>query len=200
MAISPRILRQLGKPSGFLGRLILWELNRVNRGMNDVTFRALDLAAGDRVLDIGFGGGALIKNILARDGVAFVAGADISRLAIGRAEHRFKREVAEGRATFRECGTASLPFDDGAFSKVCGVNVIYFWPDVPAMMSDVFRVLEPGGAFVLCYAEGAPDKVTKFPPDKVETWLREAGFDGVATSHDADKANGRYHCTVAVKN
>ena len=67
MAVSARILRQLGKPAGLLGRLILWELNRVNRGMNDVTFEALDLAAGDRVLDIGFGGGALIKRVLAED-------------------------------------------------------------------------------------------------------------------------------------
>jgi len=199
MAVSARILRQLGKPSGLLGRLILWELNRVNRGMNDATFRALDLAAGDRVLDIGFGGGALIGRVLAQDGVAFVAGADISRLAIGRAERRFKRAVTAGRVTFSECGTATLPFDDGAFSKVCCVNVIYFWPDVPAMMSEVLRVLAPGGAFVLCYAEGAPDKVTKFPPDKVEAWLREAGFEDVATRHDADKENGRYHCTVAVK-
>ena len=150
MAISARVLRQLGKPSGLLGRLILWELNRVNRGMNDATFRALDLAAGDRVLDIGFGGGALIKKVLAEDGVAFVAGADISQLAIGRAERRFKRAVAAGRAKFRECGTATLPYDDGAFSKVCGVNVIYFWPDVPAMMSEVFRVLAPGGSVRCC--------------------------------------------------
>ena len=92
-----------------------------------------------------------------------------------------------------------MPFDDGAFSKVCGVNVIYFWPDVPAMMAEVFRVLAPGGAFVLCYAEGAPDQVTKFPSEAVEAWLREAGFEGAATSHDADKENGRYHCTVALK-
>ena len=199
MAVSARILRQLGKPSGLLGRLILWELNRVNRGMNDVTFEALDLAAGDRVLDIGFGGGALIKRVLAEEGVAFVAGADISQLAIGRAERRFKRAVAVGRAAFRECEMATLPYDDGAFSKVCGVNVIYFWPDVPAMVAEVFRVLAPGGAFVLCYAEGAPDKVTKFPSEAVETWLCEAGFEEAATSHDADKENGRYHCTVAVK-
>ena len=199
MAYSARILRQLGNPSGLLGRLILWQLNRVNRGMNDAAYRALDLSGGDRVLDIGFGGGALVEDVLAHDGVALVAGTDISRLAVDRATRRFRRAVGAGEADFRVCGETSLPFGDGAFSKVCCVNVIYFWPDAPAMIAEVFRVLSPGGAFVLCYAEGAPDKVTKFPSEAVEVWLHDAGFEHAATTHDTDEENGRYHCTVATK-
>ncbi len=199
MGYSERAFRQLGNPSGLLGRFILRWLNRVNRGMNRATLQALTLTDGDRVLEIGFGGGALLGRIIAQRTASLVAGADISQLALDAAQRKFRREIAAGRAAICECGEAELPFDDASFSKVCCVNVIYFWPDVPAMVREVSRVLSPGGSFVLCYAEGSPDTVTKFPPQRVERWLREAGFLQVATSHGHDRENGTYHCTVAFK-
>ena len=197
MAYSSRILRQLGHPSGLLGRLILRRLNRVNSGMNAFALEALAPGDGDRVLEIGFGGGALIDRLLTDTGVAFVSGADISDLAVRAAGKRFAPDVAAGRAAFHICGEASLPFEDGYFTAAVCVNVIYFWPDVPAMLAEVRRVLSPGGRFVLAYAEGAPDRVTRFPADKVERLLRDAGFADTVTRQGSDAENGRYHCTAA---
>lgn len=199
MSYSEGVVRQLGHPSGMVGRLLLRWLNFVNRGMNRTVLQALELEEGDRVLEIGFGGGALLSAVVAQHKASLVAGADISHLALETAEKKFGREIAEGRASFQKCGDAQLPFDDGVFSKVCCVNVIYFWSDAPAMIAEVFRVLSPGGRFVLCYAEGSPDKVSKFPSDLVEGWLHEAGFADVQTSQGHDRENGTYHCTVAFK-
>ncbi len=199
MAYSARLLRQLGNPSGALGRFILWRLNRVNRGMNQATLQALALSEDDRVLEIGFGGGALLGSMLALRQASLVVGADISQLALASARRKFKREVAAGLVEFVECGEATLPLCDGSFSKVCCVNVIYFWPDVPAMVAEVFRVLSAGGRFVLCYSEGSPDTVTKFPPERVEEMLRDAGYSDVKTTRGRDRENGTYHCTVAVR-
>lgn len=199
VAYSSRILRQLARPSGFVGRLILRRLNRVNRGMNEAAYAALDPGDGDRVLEIGFGGGSLVGSILKNDGVAFVAGSDISSLAVQSARKRFACDIAAGRAEFRDGGEAILPFDDAGFSAVCCVNVIYFWPDVPAMLAEAFRVLKPEGIFALVYAEGAPDSVSTFPAPDVEAMLLDAGFDTATTSHNSDRENGRYHCTVARK-
>ena len=197
MAYSSRILRQLGHPRGLLGRLVLRRLNRVNSGMNAFALDALGPGEGDRVLEIGFGGGALIERMLADTGVAFVTGTDISELAVKAAARRFAGDVAGGRAAFRICGESSLPFDDGCFTAAVCVNVIYFWPDVPAMLAEVRRVLSPGGRLVLAYAEGAPNRVTRFPADEVERLLREAGFAGTVTRQGSDSESGRYHCTVA---
>ena len=199
MAFSKTILRHLGNPSGLTGRLFMWRLNRVNAGMNAFTYECLDLGEADRVLEIGFGGGALLGRILAARKVVFVAGTDISALAVRTARARFRKAAAAGVQELRECTDERLPFDDGAFSKVCCVNVIYFWPDVAAAMAEVHRVLSPGGRFVVCYAEGSPDGVTAFPPDVVEARLLKVGFATVATSHGSDRENGTYHCTVATK-
>ena len=191
-------MRQLGNPSGLLGRFILWRLNAVNRGMNDLAYKALDLTGEDRVLEIGFGGGDLIGRMLS-SGATHVAGTEISDLAVRRAAKRFRGAVDRGGLDLSICDGVSLPFDSGAFSRVCCVNVIYFWRDVPAMVAEVHRVLAGGGKFAVCYQDDAPDGVTKFPPSRVEAYLTAAGFTDIATIDAADKESESYHCTVATK-
>jgi protein-L-isoaspartate O-methyltransferase len=90
MAYSERILRQLGNPSGMLGRFVLWRLNRVNSGMNQVALAALALSEGDRVLEIGFGGGALLDEMIVQRKALLVAGAERSQLASWRRD-RWRR-------------------------------------------------------------------------------------------------------------
>lgn len=199
MPYSAKVLKQLGEPDGLIGRLILKWLNRVNRGMNRLTRRLLDLQEGDRVLEIGFGGGALIAEIQTHDRFSHLVGIDISRLAVVQAEKRFSKAVALGLLEFRQAGQDGLPFPKDSFSKVCCVNVIYFWPDVSAMLSEIYRVLEPGGKLVLSYSEGSPDRQTRFPSKSVETWLSQLGFLHISSTTGKDRENGVYHGTVAIK-
>lgn len=63
--IAKLMARQLGHPSGLVGRLILGPLwNRRNAALNDVAFDHLALRPHDRVLEVGFGGGYLIGRIV----------------------------------------------------------------------------------------------------------------------------------------
>ena len=57
------LANQLGFPSGWFGRFLLRLLNRNNAVMNDLVLQEIELQAGDRVLEIGFGGGNLIQNL-----------------------------------------------------------------------------------------------------------------------------------------
>ena len=198
MSRPKNILRQLGHPSGLLGRFILWRLNHINRGMNDLTFSALNLSDNDHVLEIGFGGGTLIERILSKS-KAQVTGTDISTLAIEGARKRYKDAIYIGRLQLAPCESTSLPFKNGTFSRVCCVNVIYFWSDVSAMIAETHRILDDGGQFIVCYQKNAPDGIKKFPPNQIEKYLNTAGFTGVTTSHGADKLSRSYHCTVATK-
>ena len=196
MEISPRILKQLGHPSGFTGRLILRLLNRVNRGMNDVALKALNLGVNDHVLEIGFGGGSLISRVLANDRTTRVTGAEISELAIKTARKKFRKDP---RAGFTLSDTKALPFDNASFTRAVSVNVIYFWPDVLEMLSEVHRALTDGGKFVLCYSDQSPDYITRFFHEDVEAQLLAAGFATVHSTESFDKDNDSYFCTVATK-
>jgi ubiquinone/menaquinone biosynthesis C-methylase UbiE len=54
-----------------------------------------------------------------------------------------------GRVEIRQGSVSLLPFPDGAFDLITAVETLYFWPDLAADMREVFRVLKPGGSFIL---------------------------------------------------
>lgn len=167
--------------------------------MNGATLRALKLDDNDVVLEIGFGGGALIGEILSTGNCRSVAGTEISKLALERGKKIFRKQLNAQLLDLRMCNGNTIPFGDSRFSKASCVNVIYFWNDVPTMLSEVYRVLNGGGIFVLTYSEEAPDRVTRFPQKYVESELGKAGFNKPETVTNSDRENGVYHCTSARK-
>src|SRR5258706_13990759 len=73
--MAPRfIARQLSHPSGFLGAVIMFLMNRGNAGINAFALEKLAPSAHDRILEIGFGGGLLLPKLMAR--AALVCGVD----------------------------------------------------------------------------------------------------------------------------
>ncbi len=71
------LVRQITKPSNIIGPLVLGPVwNRRNRALNDSALKLLALKAGDDVLEVGFGGGYLFGQALARVTRGCVAGID----------------------------------------------------------------------------------------------------------------------------
>jgi arsenite methyltransferase len=181
--VTPRfIARQLANPSGVLGRLIGSLMNRTNARMNAFAVRLLELEPTDRVLEIGFGGGATLASLIGR--AAFVAGVDRSRDMVARAKARFEAVVRVGRAEFREGHVEALPFAAASFGKVCTVNTVYFWRSLGAGFGEIHRVLAPAGHVAVGFLPkdrmdrmGVPaDIFTARAPDEVLAALAAAGF------------------------
>jgi arsenite methyltransferase len=185
--MSPRFIdRQLSHPTGFAGFLICLLLNRTNARMNAFAVQQLGIGPGDRVLEIGFGGGVTLPALLQQ--AAFVAGVDRSRDVVQRAKQRFASAVQTGRADFREGSVEALPFDDGAFQKICSVHTVYFWTSLATGCAEIHRVLAPGGRVAMGFLpkermdrmRKTPDIFTARTPDQVCDALRTAGFVDVS--------------------
>jgi SAM-dependent methyltransferase len=102
---------------------------------------ALALRPADRLLDIGCGGGLLLRDALASG--ARVTGLDHSEEMV-----RLARERAPAAAV--ELGRAErLPFADGAFTAIAMAIVFFFLPDPIGVLRECRRVLEPGGRLAL---------------------------------------------------
>jgi SAM-dependent methyltransferase len=98
---------------------------------------ALALGPGDHLLELGCGGGLLLRDALATG--AGATGLDHSEEMVGLARKRAPgAEVVLAKAE-------SLPFGDDAFSAVA-MSVVFFLLDEPvAVLRECRRVLRPGG-------------------------------------------------------
>jgi SAM-dependent methyltransferase len=106
-----------------------------------------DLAAvraGQRVLDVGCGPGALTRELAARAGPAAVAAVDPSASFVAAARHR------NPGVDVREAAAEDLPFADGEFDSALAQLVVHFMADPVAGLREMARVTRPGGVVAAC--------------------------------------------------
>jgi len=101
---------------------------------------ARDLGPAGRVLDVGCGDGRLSAEL---DAAALTL-ADVSPVALRRAAAR----LPEAAVTELD-PDAPLPFPDGAFDRVVCTETVEHVRDVQLLLSEVRRVLCPGGELAL---------------------------------------------------
>jgi SAM-dependent methyltransferase len=129
--------------------------------------RALALRPGERVLDIGCGPGFLASEIAAAvgpSGSVRAIDASESMLELSR------RRCAEQPWVTVECGDAAkLGFPDAAFDVAVSVQVHEYVREIAGALSELFRVLRPGGRVLmvatdwgsLVWRSGDPDRMAR---------------------------------------
>lgn len=154
--------RQLGDPSGLLGGRVAKGLNARNGPLMSAAVDALDLSGGERVADIGFGGGAGLGLLLSAVGAnGEVHGVDPSASMVARAGKEYADAIRSGRLVLHEAGMDSLPLGDGDLAGWISLNTIYFVDDLPTALGELARVLRPTGRAVLGIAD--PDHMARLP-------------------------------------
>jgi SAM-dependent methyltransferase len=126
--------------AGVLGRLI-W-------GTDTAAFyreiaQLSELPAGISVLDIPCGGGVAFRGLRPEQELRYVA-ADLSPVMLRRARAEAQRRGIHW-IEFVEADVEALPFDDGSFDLVVTYTGLHCFPDPPAAIAEVARVLRPGG-------------------------------------------------------
>lgn len=148
---------------------------------------ALALGPGDRLLEIGCGGGLLLREALASGAAA--TGLDHSPEMVRLTRERApEAEVVEGDAL-------ALPFGDGAFTAVALAVVLLFLPEPERALRECRRVLAPGGRLA-AYTTAPELRGTPAAPEPVAAHLhfhtdaelaavaRAAGFRDPAVAND----------------
>lgn len=184
--IGPFALPQ-GAAGWWAGLLMDW----INRPMHQAALEALAVERHSRVLEIGFGTGALVARLAAVVSGGLVAGVDLSEQMVARASRRNRQAVAAGRVDLRRGGVSALPFGDGSFDRVVAVNSFQFWPSPLSDLREVRRVLTPGGRLVL----GMRQRLTAHPrsltPEQFMAVRRLLGQAGFGAVDQVERRHGR---------
>ena len=120
---------------------------------------SLALAPGERVLEVGPGTGYYTFDIAAAVPAGQVDVFDIQQEMLDHVMRKAaERGVTNVRATLGDA--QQLPFDDDAFDAAVLVTVLGEIPDQEKALSEIARVLRPGGRLVVGELFGDPHMVT----------------------------------------
>jgi SAM-dependent methyltransferase len=180
----------MGLPSGPLGWLGAREMTLEHRPMYATMAKELDLRPDDDLLEVGCGSAGLLKDHAAH--VRYIAGLDASEIQVAMARRRLAERIAAGTAEIVMGDAAALPWEDGRFSVVTSFALIEFVPDPLKALSEMHRVLRPGGRAVLSLGTrvGVGSESGTKSPLGLPRWseadarrlMEEAGFGDVSVS------------------
>ncbi|HYP20821.1 MAG TPA: class I SAM-dependent methyltransferase [Chloroflexia bacterium] len=196
--------RQYRRPFGEVGRRIGREMARDHLPENLWTIEQLDPQPGDRILEVGFGPGVAVEELLGRARVGFVAGVDFSETMVEEASRRNAEAIAAGRADLRYGEAGELPFADASFDKAFSIHSVYFWSRPRQAFKELWRVLRPGGLLVITmlskdrWPPNAPGSELEFGTrectpyfgSEIERMMLEAGFGRTWVVVDEDLVGG----------
>jgi SAM-dependent methyltransferase len=137
------LLGQCQKPSGWLGRIVLWNMNARHSKVTDWGLTHVSIGATDTVLDVGRGGGRTLAKLAGAASRGAAHGIDYSAESVAAARRLNRKAVAEDRVTVQEASVTVLPFADNTFDLVTAVETHFWWQDPDAGMREILRVLRP---------------------------------------------------------
>jgi SAM-dependent methyltransferase len=115
---------------------------------------------GRRLLEIGLGYGTL-GQIIARRGCQY-HGLDIAQGPVEMMRYRLALLGQEGGRRVQQGSALDIPYPEGAFDYVYSIGCLHHTGDLPKAVSEVFRVLAPGGkAVVMLYNQGSFRKLAQ---------------------------------------
>jgi SAM-dependent methyltransferase len=124
-------------------------------------FDRLDVRAGMRVLDVGAGSGRHTDEAYRRG--ADVVALDLSHDALRETNERLLGDhdarVGGGASVSVRADVLALPFPDASFDRVIASEVLEHVPADRAAMTELVRVLKPGGLAAVTVPRWLPEKL-----------------------------------------
>ena len=206
LGVTAYLLNQARRPSRWLGRLFLKDMNRRHSALTDWGLGHVEIGRQRAILDVGCGGGRTLMKLAALASDAWVVGIDYAPGSVAEARTHTADLIAAGRVDIVRGSAEALPVAAAQFDLVTAVETHYYWPGLTRCFADVRRVLRPGGQFVIiaeAHRNGpagwlvrllmTPLRATVLSEEEHRAHLAEAGYEGIEVRTD----RGGWICAVA---
>ena len=183
MGLLKSLFTNCAHPKGRMGRAMLKFMNLCHAPLTNWGLDLVGIQNGWTMLDIGCGGGATLQRLLKRSKDGMVYGIDISEESVAKA-CEINADVLGEQVFIKQGSAAKLPYEDEKFDLVTAVETVYFWPNLPACLQEVCRVLKPNAKFAIMVEVIDTDSkwtnvvegMTAYTPEQLKQFLDDAGF------------------------
>jgi SAM-dependent methyltransferase len=137
------------KPTGELGRKLATMMNQQHGPLSLWGLAHIHVQKDFVILDVGCGGGKMIKRLahLAYEGKIF--GIDHSKDMVEYSKNLNKDLIAKNRVEILEESVEKMSFQDDFINLATAVETCYFWPSLEEGLREIKRVLKPGGKLLI---------------------------------------------------
>ncbi len=141
---------QYRNPEGDEGIKVLDKMNEHHKELSAWAIATIPEAfTASRVLDIGCGGGNVLRVLSMKWPRSVCDGIDISETAVEYAKKKSSFLIAAGKVRVQVAGVSDIPFPDGEFDLVTAVETYFFWPDLENDIRSAASKLREGGLMLI---------------------------------------------------
>lgn len=152
---------QGAKPTGLIGKLIGRLMNKFHTSFYTDYFNTIDIPDNYRILDIGCGGGKFLYYLSQRSDGFKLWGLDHSKEMIDLSSQLNSKNVEKGRLILINGSVSKIGIESNSIDLVTAFETIQFWPDIDIALSEIFRILDKGGQFLV---------INRFPKEGTKWW------------------------------
>ncbi len=145
------LAKQLANPSGFWAVLVARSMNRANRLMYDEALNLLNPAREERWLELGFGSGLHIGELLDRYTIHHYTGTEISSAMLQMAQKANRLAVQAGKVDLKLGADSLKSLNTASYDSILSINTVYFWTNPDTVLQNLYKLSKPGGKLVLAW-------------------------------------------------
>ena len=143
------LIKQSQKPSGLIGRVITKIWSFYFKKLSLWAIKQTTISDNYRILEIGYGGGSTIKNLLALNKNLEIHGIDISKESYRTAQRVHSDSIRKGSVQLKIGNVETMPYQNNYFDRIFAIQTHIFWKDIKKSFQEVYRVLSSNSTLII---------------------------------------------------
>ena len=194
MGLYRKFVNQTRKPEGTLGKMMVNGMNSGHAKMADWGMSHLPEMSPLQIAELGCGGGRNAGELSKRFPQARVTAVDYSEVSVEKAKDYNRVLINTGKMVVQQGDVSNLNLPSESFDLATAFETIYFWPGLEKCFAQVYKILKPGGVFMIVNeSDGTDDASLKYEQiidgmkcytvEQISSSLKSAGFSEVTSDH-----------------
>lgn len=143
------LIKQSQKLSGLIGRVITKIWSFYFKKLSLWAIKQTTISDNYRILEIGYGGGSTIKNLLALNKNLEIHGIDISKESYRTAQRVHSDSIRKGSVQLKIGNVENMPYQNNYFDRIFAIQTHIFWKDIKKSFQEVYRVLSSNSTLII---------------------------------------------------